>query len=135
MAKTVSDVVDFEHTSPKELYSIMTDAKKISDITGFDTDISKKEGDNFIALNGGVKGTNLYIVPDKLIVQAWRRITWRKDWLDAIVIISFSERENGGARIDLINANLPETEVQFMDWNTYWNPIKAYLMQQRKVKV
>ena len=129
MAKTISDVIDIEGISPENLFKLLTDSKKISEITGFETKISTKEGDELSALNGGVFGRNLFIKPGRMIVQSWRRITWKKDWLDAILILSLTEKENG-TRIDMTNANLPETELQFIDWNTYWNPVREYMMKK-----
>jgi activator of HSP90 ATPase len=126
MSKTVADVIDFEFGSPGEIYSLLMDSGKISEITGFKTSMSSNVGDKFKALNGMVYGQNLYVVLNRMIIQSWRRITWKKYWLDAVVIIALNKRDNG-TRIDLINANLPNAEVQFIDWNTYWNPIKAYL--------
>jgi activator of HSP90 ATPase len=131
MSKTVTDVIDFNFISPDKIFQLLTSPKKIAEITGFKTSGGKETGDNFTAMNGHVSGKTIYVVPDKMIVQSWRRNIWNEDWLDAVVIIAISQKENG-TRIDLINANLPETEVQFMDWNTYWNPMKEHLMRLKK---
>jgi activator of HSP90 ATPase len=103
-------------------------SEKISEITGFQTSVSSNVGGKLKALNGGIQGQTVYVVPNRMIMQNWRKITWKKDQLDAVLIITLNKRDNG-TRLNLINTNLPDDEIQFMDWNTYWNPIKAYLQQ------
>ncbi|MDA0840600.1 MAG: SRPBCC domain-containing protein, partial [Planctomycetota bacterium] len=74
-------------------------------------------------------GEILALVTDRMIVQSWRSANFHKENLDSILILKFSDTEDGG-RIDLIHTNVPdhETEDVTAGWKKfYWEPWAKYL--------
>jgi activator of HSP90 ATPase len=134
MSKTITETFEFEGISSKELYKICMDSEKMSRITGYDTVISDKSGDKFTALNGGVKGQNLHIIPEKMIVQSWRWLTRKREYDDSIMVAVFYDYERG-AKIDLININVPDNEMPFINRDTYLEPLKNFLKSELKATV
>jgi activator of HSP90 ATPase len=134
MSRTISEVIDFDVGTPQEIYNLYMDSQKQSDVSGSDVNIGQKAGDRFTALNGMIKGTNLYIIPNRMIIQSWRSLLWKKDVLDAVVTIIFNKHENR-TQINLINANLPDHERQFFDRDSFLNLWKSYIKAGVKEEV
>jgi activator of HSP90 ATPase len=129
MNKAFEQIIEFENTTPAELFDIFLDAKRHSAIHGgARTKISKKEGKPFSCLDGHVTGRNLAIIPDKMIVQSWRGDVWDEDDQDSILILSFSSIP-GGAQIHLVHSHTPDQFTERWD-EVYWNPIKDYLINK-----
>jgi activator of HSP90 ATPase len=127
MINVIQQSVEFEKTTPEELFDILLDSRKHAEIIKAEVRISRREGDSFSAFNGMLTGKNLAIVPNKMIVQSWRGNVWKDDDLDSIVIMTFSSTKRG-AKIDLIHANVPDQFVKVEKWKElYWAPMKAYL--------
>ena len=134
MAKTINESFEFEGWSPEEIYQVFTDSKKLTELTGYDTKIGKNTGDDFMALNGGVKGQILHMVPGRMIVASWRWLVRRKELADSILVMVFNGYE-GGTKIEVSNANLPEDEQPFMNKDNFWNCIRDYMnteMEKRR---
>jgi len=127
MAKTILQSVEFD-ASPEELFDIFLDPKQHAAVIGSKVSVSAKEGDEFIAFDGHVKGRNLLIVPKRMIVQCWHGSVWNEGDLDSIQIMTF-EKTSRGAQIILVHANCPD---QFTErWNElYWEPLRAYLKRK-----
>jgi activator of HSP90 ATPase len=86
-------------------------------------------GVQFTAFDGMLLGKNLVVVPNRLIVQAWRASHWKKSDLDSILILTFSKAPGGG-RIDLVHVGVPQHDHKGVSqgWpKYYWEPWKAYL--------
>lgn len=67
-----------------------------------------------------------------MIVQSWRGSDWKKTDLDSVLILTFS-KASGGARIDLVHANVPDRHYAGIrkGWTKYyWNPWRAYLRRK-----
>ncbi len=127
MINVIQQSVEFEKTTPEELFSILLDPRKHSEIIKAEARISRKEGDSFSAFNGMVTGKNLAIVPHQMIVQSWRGNAWKEDDLDSIVIMTFTSTKRG-AKIDLVHANVPDQFVKVEKWKeAYWEPMKVSL--------
>jgi activator of HSP90 ATPase len=127
MTHVIQHSVEFEKTTPEELFDLLTDSRKHSEIIKAKVRIGREAGDSFSAFNGMVTGKNLIVVPNKLLVQSWRGNVWKEDDLDSIVILTFTATKRG-AKIDLVHANVPEQFVKVEKWNElYWAPMKAYL--------
>ena len=127
MIHVIQQSIEFENTRVEELFEIMMDPRKHSEITKAEVRISRGEGDSFSAFNGMVTGKNLCIVPNKMLVQSWRGNVWKEHDLDSIVIMIFTSTQRG-AKIDLIHANAPDQFVKVEKWRElYWDPMKAYL--------
>jgi activator of HSP90 ATPase len=77
MNKAIEQKILFQGAIAEELFDIFVNPKKHSAIHGgAKTKISNKEGDTFYLLNGNLNGKNLLIVPNSMIVQAWRGNVW-----------------------------------------------------------
>jgi hypothetical protein len=131
MNSAIEQTIFFENTRPGELFDILLDAEKHSAVLGGATvEITRNEGDPFTCLNGLLRGKNLMIVPDRMIVQSWRGDVWGQDDLDSILTLTFT-KVKGGAEIHMVHTN---TVDQFTErWNdVYWKPISKYLKSKRK---
>jgi activator of HSP90 ATPase len=129
MTKAIQQSVEFPAT-PKALFELYMDSTKHSESTGGRARISRKEGGKFSAWDGQLRGHNLYIVPGKLIVQAWRSSQWKPSDPDSILILRFRKTSKGHARVDLVHENVPVHDHQGVTkgWPTYyWKPWRRYL--------
>jgi activator of HSP90 ATPase len=118
--------------SPEELFRTFLDSKRHSAMTGATARTSRRVGASFTAFDGELQGQNLMIVPNRLIVQAWRARQWKTADLDSILILRFSKAANG-ARIELTHVNVPAYDRKGVrqGWpKFYWKPWKAYLARR-----
>ena len=131
MNKAIEQKILFKGGTAEELFDIFVNPQKHSAIHGgATTKISNKEGDSFSLLNGNLKGKNLLIVPNRMIVQAWRGNVWEKDDLDSILTLVFINTPKGG-QIDLVHSFTPSQFTEL--WNEiYWQPIKEFIKQEKK---
>ncbi len=131
MPKTILQSVRFG-VSPETLFNIYMDSKKHAAAIDARATLSRKVGGKFTAHNGYITGRNLAIVPKRMVVQSWRGSDWRKAVLDSILILTFTKAP-GGARLDLVHANLPDHAYRSIKkgWTThYWNRWRAYLKRK-----
>ncbi|HTR48249.1 MAG TPA: SRPBCC domain-containing protein [Verrucomicrobiae bacterium] len=133
MTKAIQQSVRFKAT-PAELFEMYLDSKQHSAATGGKATMSRKAGGAFTAWNKQIWGTNLQIVPNRLIVQAWRSVNLKPGDADSILVLKFSKTP-GGARVDLVHVNVPQQDRQGVSkgWPTYyWRPWKKYLAAKRE---
>jgi len=131
MNKAIEQKIHFKGATAEELFDIFVNPQKHSAIHGgATTRISNKEGDSFSLLNGNLKGKNLLIVPNRMIVQAWRGNVWEKDDLDSILTLVFINTPKGG-QIDLVHSFTPSQFTELWD-EIYWQPIKEFIKQEKK---
>lgn len=131
MPKTIIQAVKFK-ASPERLFEIFTDSKKHSAPTGAKASTSRKAGGKWSAFDGMIYGRNLAVIPNRMIVQAWRAAHWKKTDLDSVLILTFSKAAGGG-RIDLVHANVPDHDYAGVSqgWpKYYWKPWRAYLKRK-----
>ena len=126
MNKAIEQKILFPGAPAAELFDIFVNPKKHSAIHGgAGTKISNQEGDSFSLLNGNLNGKNLLIVPDRMIVQAWRGNVWEKDDLDSVLALVFSDTRTGG-QIEMVHAFTPNQFTEL--WNEiYWQPMKEFI--------
>ena len=126
MNKAIEQKILFPGAPAAELFDIFVNPKKHSAIHGgARTKISNIEGHNFSLLNGNLNGKNLLIVPDRMIVQAWRGNVWEKDDLDSVLALVFSDTRTGG-QIKMVHAFAPNQFTEL--WNEiYWQPMKEFI--------
>ncbi len=132
MAKTIEQKVSF-NVSPNRLFNIYMDAKLHGAAINSSVIIKKKTGASFSAFNGYVRGKNLLIVPNRLIVQSWRGKEWEKNDADSILVLSF-EKARHGALLHMVHSNVPDHIAAKIKkgWNEYyWKPWKRYLKERR----
>ncbi len=128
MTKPIVQSVTFR-ASPRRLFEIYTQSKKHSAATGQKASVSNKAGGRFTAFEGAISGKNLLVVPNRMIVQAWRATHWPKTDPDSILTLTFS-KVPGGARIDLVHVGVPQHDHQGVTqgWPAYyWKPWRTYL--------
>lgn len=127
MINVIQHSVEFENATTEELFDILMNSRKRSQIINADVQIGRQEGEPFTVFDGMVTGKNLKIVPNELVVQTWRGNVWEEGDLDSILMIVFTAT-GSGARIDLVHANVPDQFVEQEKWEElYWKPMKAYL--------
>jgi activator of HSP90 ATPase len=127
MPKTIQQTVIF-NVSPKTLFETYIDSKKHSTAINSKVSISRRIGEKFSAYDGYIKGKNLFIVPNRLIIQSWRGLDWKKNHLDSTLILTFS-KISGGGKIDMVHANVPDNLYNAIKkgWNEYyWQPWKRH---------
>jgi hypothetical protein len=133
MRKAIQQSVRFA-ALPRTLFELYLDSKKHSAATGGKAVMSRKVGGAFTAWNKQLRGRNLLIIPNRLVVQAWRATHWGRGDLDSILILQFSKAPGGG-RVDLVHVNVPQHDHKGVThgWpNYYWKPWKKYLAAKSK---
>jgi hypothetical protein len=128
MTKAIQQTVRFA-ASPAQLFEMYMDSKKHSAATGGKAKLSRKVGAAFTAWNKMLRGRNLMIVPNRMIVQSWRSINFRPADPDSILILEFSTAP-GGAQVEIVHVNVPVQDYKGVakGWtHYYWKPWKKYL--------
>jgi activator of HSP90 ATPase len=113
--------------SPARVYRALLDASEHAKFTGAPAEIDAKEGARFSVYGGKVEGRNVEIVPDSLIVQAWRV----SDWSAGVYTLARFELkgEKGSTRLVFDQEGIPEGAGEHLDagWTRmYWDPLKKY---------
>jgi activator of HSP90 ATPase len=86
-------------------------------------------GGAFKAFGGALWGRNLLIVPNRLIVQAWRSTNFKAADPDSILVLEF-RKAAGGSEVQMVHINVPKQDHNGVSkgWpKYYWKPWKAYL--------
>lgn len=131
MTPAIQQRVEF-NASPARLFNLYLDSSEHSAATHAKAVVHRRVGSKFSAFDGVITGTLLAIVPNRMIVQSWRARHWKKTDLDSILVLTFNKTK-GGARIDLVHANVPEHDHDGVSqgWEKYyWKPWRAYLDQR-----
>lgn len=130
MPNTIFQKIFFSNTKTKDLYDLYMDSKKHSIATGALAHISPKEGGRYSAHGDYIKGKNLQLVKNKLIVQTWRGADWNKNDLDSTFII-YLEQKGHDALLYATHANVPDKYYDSIKkgWHEYyWKPWKKFLI-------
>jgi predicted DNA-binding transcriptional regulator len=135
MVKYFDDILDFDRGSPEELYNLYMNSEKHAAIFKQNIMIGTNVGDsvslyNATSYNSFIRGRNLSIIPNRIIIQSLRSETWNKNVNDAVVIIKFIKFK-GGTRIRLVNANLPDNELQVVDRGMFFDLWRIYIRGDR----
>jgi len=115
--------------SPEVLFEMYMDSAKHSASTGAPAKIARRAGGSFKAFDGALSGRNLLIIPNRLVVQAWRSTAFKRGDPDSILVIEFSKAP-GGAKVHMVHLNVPVQDHRGVSkgWpKFYWEPWKAYL--------
>jgi activator of HSP90 ATPase len=124
-------------TRPEDLYRTYLDSAKHTAMTGMPAKINEKAGAKWSAFGGAISGRNLMLVPEKMIVQAWRSRYFKKTDPDSILVLTFSRTPDGAARIDLVHVNVAEQDHAGVTngWTKYyWDPWRAYIKKLKGKK-
>jgi activator of HSP90 ATPase len=115
---------------PDRLFDMYLDAASHTAFTGAPAVIEPKAGSPFRAFDGMLTGNVLHLQLKRLIVQSWRSANWPADATDSTLMLSFWPEPDGGARIELIHANIPEQDFAGVSrgWEKYyWTPWRTFL--------
>ena len=127
MTKTVTQSVVFKGVSPQRLYDTYMTAAKHAAAVGAPVSLEPKAGGRFRAF-GMLTGTFLALVKNKLIIQRWRSVKFKKSDEDSILVLRFS-KVKGGGRIDLVHGFIPDYDHAGIQkgWpKHYWKPWAKY---------
>ena len=83
--------------APRTVYSALMDSRRHARLTNAPARISSKVGGSIMAYGGYITGTNLELLPDKKIVQAWHMQDWPAGHLSRCTFRL--ERVRGGTRL------------------------------------
>lgn len=115
-------------TNPHRIYDILLDAKQFAAMTGAPTTIDPKAGGSFTLFGGLIVGRNVELIPDQLVVQAWRPTHWSPG---VYSIAKFALKQQDAATlITFDHTGFPEGEFDHLEWgwnNHYWEPMKKYV--------
>jgi uncharacterized protein YndB with AHSA1/START domain len=128
MSSTITLAVDLPAT-PARLYQMYLNPKLHAAFTGSPVKIAARAGARFEAFGGALSGTILQVVPNRLIVQAWRSTNFGKRDIDSTLVLRFLPRGKG-ARIELTQVNVAERDFGGVTegWSKYYFvPWRAYL--------
>lgn len=117
--------------SAERLFDMYLNPRIHEAFTGAPVIIDSEAGAEFRAFNNMIFGKMLYVVPKRLIVQAWRAAHWKLEDLDSILILTFRPDGDHG-RIELTHVNIPEHDFEGVNqgWeNYYWKPWREYLQK------
>jgi activator of HSP90 ATPase len=125
MSKLIRQQVTI-HASPHEVYEALMDSRKHAEFTGDEADISREVGGSFTAGSGYISGTNLELVPDGKIVQAWHASDWPEGHMSRVTFRMTAAQ--GGTRLDFTHSGVPvehydDIKQGWIDY--YWIPLKA----------
>jgi activator of HSP90 ATPase len=131
------------HADPKRLYRILTTASEFDHVVQLSgamnssmktrlgeapTAIDARPGGAFVLFGGYVTGRNIALVPDRLLVQAWRSGSWDEGLYS---IAHFALQPEGAAtRIIFDHTGFPNEAAAHLaqGWHeNYWGPLAKYL--------
>jgi uncharacterized protein YndB with AHSA1/START domain len=116
--------------TPLEVYTALMTTEGHRAFSGADARISGRVGGKFMAWGGYIHGTNLRLVPGKLIVQTWvpSDKSWPKGHLSQVRYgLAKSAR---GTRVTFAHSQVPAEHVGHLTqgWkDSYWTPLRTYL--------
>ncbi len=128
MRNVIFKSVELPATADK-LFEMYLDSTTHTAITGLDASVSAENGSAFQAFGGLLTGKMLQVVKPRLIVQAWRSVSFHETDPDSILILSFSDEGSNG-RIDLVHLDVPDHDYDGVTqgWDEkYFEPWRAYL--------
>jgi activator of HSP90 ATPase len=134
MTPVIEQSVSFSAT-PAKLYEFFMDSAKHTAATGMPAKVSRRVGGKWSAFGGMILGTNLVLIPNRRIVQAWRTSEWKKADPDSILILNFEKAAGGHATIHLVHVGVPSYDHQGVNqgWmKYYWEPWKEYLSSRNR---
>ena len=113
--------------SAKEIYSLLTDSERFSEMTGgAPADIDATEGGSISLFGGMITGRTIEAVPNQRLVQAWRPQPWEEGLYS---VVRFEIAENGNSTtVSLDHGGFPEEQAEHLSagWHeNYWDKMRA----------
>ena len=124
--RTIRQTVTFK-ADPRNVYEMIMDSKKHTELAGDRAKISRKSGGKF-NVGDYIEGANLELIPDERIVQTWRYSDWPQGHYSKATF-SFKAVE-GGTRLTFTQSDVPaefykDIRQGWIDY--YWTPMKEML--------
>jgi activator of HSP90 ATPase len=123
-AESIHQDLRFKATAER-IYGALLDEKQFAAITGGAARIDRAVGDAFSLFDGRIKGRNVDLSTNRLIVQAWRSEAWRPT-IYSIVRFDLS-RQGDTTRLIFDHTGFPVGEAQslFSGWKShYWDALE-----------
>jgi activator of HSP90 ATPase len=120
------------HASAQKIYKILLDSQQFAAFTGMPATIAPEAGGAFSMFGGMIEGRNIQLVPDQMIVQAWRPKHWEPG---VYSIVRFTLQPEGSqTTVVLDHTGFPEGNFEHLDegWRVrYWKPLELYLAKEK----
>lgn len=118
------------NATPKKIYDMLMDPKKVSEFTGGKAKISQKVKGKFSIFDGYCTGYNIALDPGKIIIQAWnfKEDGWPTTHHSGCTFELI--KVTGGCELHFYQEAVPAHMVEDLKkgWKTYyWNPMKKML--------
>jgi activator of HSP90 ATPase len=142
-AEAIHQEVSFKETA-KRIYEALTDARqfqeicklsdasKYVDVNAKPAQIQAQPGGEFIIFGGYIVGRQIELVPNKMIVQAWREPTWDPG---VYSVVHFELREQStGTKLVFDHAGFPAGAGDHLaiGWKlNYWEPLEKFLTEKK----
>lgn len=112
---------------PGVVYRAWLDSEEHSEMTGGTAECTDEIGQEFMAWNGYISGTNKALVENEKIVQSWRTTEFKESDPDSELQIDLQETVEG-CQLTLTHSNIPEGQSNYeQGWiDHYFIPMKAY---------
>jgi activator of HSP90 ATPase len=126
--------------SRQRVYEALTNTEQFDKVTQFSgvmksmaqmkkpTEISRQVGGAFALFGGYIVGRHIELVPNELIVQAWRAGGWDRGGYS---IVRFELTEQGaGTKILFDHTGFPKGQAEHLasGWRAqYWDPLEKFL--------
>jgi activator of HSP90 ATPase len=147
----ISHSADSIHQEPtfmasrKHVYEALTNARQFDQVTRLSgvmqssalasmktpTQISQHAGGPFALFGGYIAGRHIELVPNELVVQAWRTGSWDRG---VYSIVRFELEEQGtGTKILFDHTGFPKGEADHLaaGWQAnYWSPMAQFLAKK-----
>lgn len=113
---------------PAHVYEALLDAKQFRAFTARAAEIQPEPGGKLSLFGGLILGRNIELVPNNMIVQAWREASWPKGYYS---VVRFELTANGPGT----HVVFDQTGIEEEDWGHlndgwpihYWEPLRRYL--------
>ena len=109
------------------VYSAWLDSKEHAAMTGGEASIEPKEGTEFTAWDGYIRGTLTKLVENREITQRWRTTNFGDADEDSVVQVLLEDTPDG-CRLELKHTMVPEDDADYYNgWqDCYFVPMADY---------
>lgn len=124
---TIGETTEFDAPA-KDIYEILLNSEKHSELIGADAYIEDWEGGKFSMWEGTIHGTVEKLIPGKLIVLKWRADEngWPKDYYSTATF-ELLEHEKGKTVLNFVQEGIPSESIESVEdgWNDfYWEAMR-----------
>jgi uncharacterized protein YndB with AHSA1/START domain len=126
--KTITQSVALP-AKPAKVFAALMKEKKHAGFTGAAAKIDPRVGGKFTCYNRYIEGVTVQLVPNKLIVQAWRSQGWPKGH-HSLVTFALTPARGGKTKLRFTHLGVPAGDFRAKSegWRThYWKPLTSYL--------